>query len=467
MKHRLKILIFIESDFVIRNFLKSGAFNNLIAEHDVTYVMPSPSYKRFVAPFEPEIFTAPIQRVDVPEDRVLMWKWLFLRDQLRPSFNKFLRERRKTYAYMIGYKAAFLFTLAHVPGLTPIFNRYIKKRLAANPCHELENLLEQERPDILIHPSTFDGCYIDDLVKEGRKRSIPTLLIMNSWDNPSLKRSMAGIPDWVSVWGEQTKQHTHRFMNIPLERIAKLGAAQFEVFRHPPRISREDFCREHNIDHNKTLVLYAGSSRNTNEMAELKLLDEAIDRDELGNITMIYRPHPWGNGGGPGGKDIIHTKWKNICIENSMKQYLLRLSNGDKTPDTADYRRTHDILCSIDALISPFSTIILEGALHGKPVMCLMTNETENIKYRKNLVHFEEMFSLDSILVAHESSELKIGILDLVAKANDLDFKSNLIKEMKFFVEQSDKPYDIALTEFIETVIVDTNTAKPPAKEHQ
>ncbi|MCR4378632.1 MAG: CDP-glycerol glycerophosphotransferase family protein [Rhodospirillales bacterium] len=452
MKQKLKILIFIESDFVIRNFLKAGAFDNLIEKHDVRYVMPSPEYKRFTVATPPDVFKAPIHRVDIPEDRVLMWVWLFLADQMRLTFNKSLRKRRSMYVYAAGSKAALLFTLAQLPILKTLFKRYVQKRLAESPCTELTNILDQEQPDINIHPSTFDGCYISDLIIEGKRRSIPTVILMNSWDNPSLKRSMAGVPDWITVWGEQTKQHTHHFMKTPLDRIIKLGAAQFEVFRNPPRITREQFCMEHGIDLRNKIVLYAGSSRNTNELAELKILDERIARGEISNISIVYRPHPWGNGGGPGGAEIINVQWKNIVIENSMREYLTRLSKGDKTPDTADYKRTHDILSAIDVLISPFSTIILEGALHGKPVMCLMTSKSKSIEVRKDLIHFQEMFSLATISEAYQDDDLIECIRDLIAKSDDPEFKTTILNDMKFFVETPGEPYHIALTEVIENI---------------
>ena len=452
MSKKLKIFVFIESDFVIRNFIRSHAFDNLIETHDVHYVMPDPGFKRFVVETPLDLFKAPIHRVSIPEYRSLFWKWLFLADQMKPTLNRSVYERRKTYARMIGWKAELMLTAASLPVLNTLFRAYVRKRMAEYPCKELTDLLDAEKPDMLVHPSTFDGCYINDVIAEGKKRSIPSVLIMNSWDNPSLKRSSSGIADWVLVWAEQTKRHTHQFMKVPLDRVIKLGAAQFDLYQRPPAMTRDEFCAEHNIDPKNKIVLYAGSSRQANEIDELKQLDQRIENGELSNVTILYRPHPWG-GGGRGGKDIIKTEWKNVVIENSMLSYLQRLSDGDKTPDTADYNRTHVILSSIDALISPFSTIILEGALHGKPVMCLMTDETENIKIRKNLIHFEEIFALETVPTAYQENDLVEEIQSLVDKSNDPKFRKALLKDMEFFVEYSKKPYDIALTEFIEHIV--------------
>jgi hypothetical protein len=40
---------------------------------------------------------------------------------------------------------------------------------------------------------------------------------MNSWDNPSSKAFIVGTPDRLFVWGEQTKQHAVRYLQMPEE----------------------------------------------------------------------------------------------------------------------------------------------------------------------------------------------------------------------------------------------------------
>ena len=54
---------------------------------------------------------------------------------------------------------------------------------------------------------------------------------MNSWDNPSTKRSIVGNPDWLFVWGDQTKNHAIKYMNISKDKVIKFGAPQVENYQ--------------------------------------------------------------------------------------------------------------------------------------------------------------------------------------------------------------------------------------------
>ena len=42
----MKILIFIEHDVMIRHFIDSGVFNNLIAQNTVVFIFPEKGHKR-------------------------------------------------------------------------------------------------------------------------------------------------------------------------------------------------------------------------------------------------------------------------------------------------------------------------------------------------------------------------------------------------------------------------------------
>ena len=56
-----------------------------------------------------------------------------------------------------------------------------------------------------------------------------------------------------------------KFMGMPKEKVIKFGAAQFDLYKKPPRISRDEFCKTHNINTSAKILLYAGSSKGINE----------------------------------------------------------------------------------------------------------------------------------------------------------------------------------------------------------
>ena len=452
---RLKIFVFLDNEILIRNFVFGHSFDDLVRRNNVVFVFPAPTWRRIqIDPATLDLGTRFVQ-VEIPSKRLELWNLLFRVDQIRIRLDKAYAARRRVYVSMMGWKATLQFTIYGLPGVFSLFKRAIKHKLAANPCSALSSLIEREKPDLMLHPSTFDGYFINDVIGEGKRSGVPTVLVMNSWDNPSLKCSMSGQADFTVVWGEQTARHAEKFMHIPRAKTHILGAAQFDIFKAPPRLSRDGFCREHGIDPLRTVVMYAGSSRQTDEYEHLRLLDDAIERGIIGPATVVYRPHPWGRCGMKGERIADHP-WRHVVVENSMRDYVDGVAKGKAGGflDNADYPRTHDVLSSIDALISPLSTIILEAILHGKPTLCFLPLEEGQvaISCRLGLDHFVELFRSQTMVVCNSMHKLVDGVRILIDRSKDPSFAALAEKEAAFFVKQPDEPYSVALANFIEDV---------------
>ncbi len=450
----MKVLVFIEHDVVIRHFVHCRVFAGLIAAHDVTFVFPEPGYKRVTMDVSTLDLGAPYRHLTVHQARLVIWKRLFQVDLLRWRPGTLFGALRTLHREMMGPKAAALYTVLGLPGIYGLFRRRSFARARAIPNADLDRLIAEEAPDLLIHPSVLEGVYINDLVAASKATGIPLAVIMNSWDNPCTKRAMVGTPDWLLVWGPQTRQHAIDFVGTSPGRTLMFGAAQFDVYRGPPRIDRAEFCARHDIDPGARILLYAGSSKGTDEFAHLTAIEEAIDGGRLGNTVIIYRPHPWG-GGGKGGERILDHKWRHLRIESTMLAYLEGVRRGDTGMSFPDYRDTHDVLSSIDALVSPLSTILLEGALHGKPALCFLPIEETGARHFQlalPLKHFEDMFDMPEFLVATGQAELIPGIETILSRLGDAEFAARLRKVCGHFVEPFDRPYGERLVKFCESV---------------
>lgn len=473
MENKKKIFVLIDNEFTVRNFVLSGAFDDLAQRYALTFVFPAEGWK--LISIDPADLPLPegtrILRVFIPERRIYLWRILHMTHQMRIRFDRAQEQRRKLITGFSHWKARILYTVLGLPGIFWGFKRYTYRQLAENDCSDFRDLLEAERPDAIIHPSVFSGYFVNDFVAEGKRLGIPTALIMNSWDNPSLKCTMSGQPDVCVVWGQQTVNHAQKYMGLPSEKIAVLGAAQFEIHRQPPRIDRTAFCAEHGIDPSRKLVLYAGSSRRAREYEHLSILSQAIDAGDLPASTIVYRPHPWG-GGGADGTRILREPLPHVVVENSMKAYLNRVSDGAAKMSVLDseYARAHDILSSIDVLISPLSTIILEGILHMKPVMCFIPGDeaaaSKSLGLRIGLDHFAELFRSPAMLVGHSRDDLVDLTRQLIERSDDPEFRTVLKSEAKFFVEFPAQPYSAALADFVDDLVerpVDSGAAAGPA----
>lgn len=449
----MKILIFIDHDILVRHFLHSKVFRALEIEHDLIYVFPQKGHKRLTSTegnFGVE--GGQVRRVTINQKRLSLWQKLNVTEMIRLRFGKQYQAIRKHHTASMGWKGAMLYSFLGLPVIFRLFQLYIYIRIFFEPCKELINLLENEKPDLVVHPSVLAGLFINDLVKFLPKYKIPLLVIMNSWDNPSTKKALTGNPDWLLVWGPQTRNHAIKYMGMPADRVVDFGVAQFDVYRSRPSITREDFIRAHDILEGSNILLYAGSSKDTDEYYHLCLIDNAIEMGLLKGVTVIYRPHPWG-GCGKEGSRVYGATWKNIRIESTMRGYVKDVGEGKILGvTTPSYQDTHNLLSYVDALVSPLSTIVLEGALHGKPSLCFLPDEVDANGHYKTvlpLTHFEDFFNSPEFMFVEGDDNLITGIKGLLGRVDNEEYSVDLRKACDHFIATFDSDYGSRLSNFI------------------
>lgn len=442
----MKVLIFIDADLVVRHFVLSGAFRDLATQHDVTFVFPGSGNERMgkVRPETLDLFGADYEELPVDAQRVRLWSELFTVDRLRLRPGRQFKAIRRIYRGAQSLKGRLLYQTLALPGLRQVFTWWQYRRLAANPNRAMEAMFERHRPDLVVHPTVLNGLFINDLVQLCGQRGIPHVQIMNSWDNPSSKQAIVGQPDLLLVWGEQTEQHAIDYMGMPKDRLLRFGAAQFEVYNEPPRVDRASFCRTHNIEPDQRILLYAGSSKETDEFGHLTAIEDMIERGDLPGTTVVYRPHPWGDGG-RGGHRIIDHNWKHVRLERSMLGYLEQVKAGNAEKSLPDYRDTRDLLCNIDALVSPLSTIIVEAARLGRAVLCFLpedeVEEALHLRIAMPSVHFDAMYAMPGVLVARSRDAMLRALPELLDNANNATMMQALRQATHTVVEPFDEPW--------------------------
>ena len=138
-----------------------------------------------------------------------------------------------------------------------------------------------------------------------------------------------------------------------------------------------------------------------------------------------------------------------------MRGYLECVKASSSGITTPDYRDTHDLLSSVDALVSPLSTIIIEGALHGKPVMCFLPDEEKkdgHYSLALPMTHFEDFFADSRFIVGHGNASFVPGVRALLDKIGDEDVAQALKAACTHFVASFDQPYSERLVYFLEGV---------------
>jgi CDP-glycerol glycerophosphotransferase (TagB/SpsB family) len=125
--------------------------------------------------------------------------------------------------------------------------------------------------------------------------------------------------------------------------------------------------------------------------------------------------------------------------------------------ELADYQNTHVTLNAVDAVISPLSTILLEAAMHGKPIAAYLPDE--DMKKNKflfsmtNMSIFRDFFERVDCIRSEKPENLVDDCVRLLQKTDEPNISHKLMKQCEFFVEQSDCSYSVKLIAFIEQML--------------
>jgi hypothetical protein len=435
-----KLAIFVDHDIMIRHFIQAGVFAPLERDHDVVYVFPE--HKRVHT--DPSTLALPrFRTVAVSSERAYLYRRLYVATVLRRM--RRTRDKRTLFHFwwqMLGNRHFLESWLYSWPLTHGFYKRRMLARIGDNPA--LDALLAEERPDLIIHPTVLEGLFVSDLVRWGQAHGVPTVYLMNSWDNPAVKAILLGPPDRLVVWGEHSRQLAHDRIGVPLDRILSFGAAQFDVYRRPPRETREDYRDRLGVAPNLPILLYAGSSKGLNETRHLEVLEEAIERGRLPACVVLYRPHPW-RAKGEGEEDFFNRSWRHVLMAPDMAEYYRKTWKGDQSIYFADYAETHVTLNAADAVVSPLSTILLEAALLGKAIAAYLPEE--DVRHNVHMftmvrtVHYREFFERVDCLRIETRDALVASCAELLRLASVPGRAEALREQCEYFVSRRPTSY--------------------------
>lgn len=392
--------------------------------------------------------------IKVDEQRAYLWRRLYQHDVLRRARGS--ENKTQIYAFWRETLHATAFWRTWLMSLPVLYGLYRRRALRLiGTCAPLERLLAELQPEVIVHPTVLEGLFVSDLIQWGRAHEVPTIFLMNSWDNPAVKAMTNGKPDWLVVWGEQTKRLANLHLGMPLDRIKTFGAAQFDFYRDPPAVSRAEFFRACGVAEDRRLVIYAGSSKGVKEVQHLIELESAIESGELPPCHIVFRPHPW-RGTVAGEVDFNSRTWKHISMDPEMADYYRRSLANPKLVHTPDTAYTHTLLSHCDLLISPVSTILLEAVMHGKPVLAYLPEEDIDrnffLRTMANMTFMQEFFERTDCGPILKMSDLIAQCRRLLMTGSNGASADRLRQKARYFVELTGTPYATAVDGLIREV---------------
>lgn len=334
-----------------------------------------------------------------PSDRRLVGRIRVLRDAIfysQPDFRDATHLRRR----FSEHQKTGLFKPATVRGLLYVCDRapWLLKRVVDHalrwadgwlpPAKHATALLDAVEPDlVVVSPLVNFSSREVDVVKAARKRKVPTVLAVASWDNLTNKGVIKCQPDFVAVWNRHMKREAVSLHRVPANRIWVTGAPLFDRwFERKPTRDRETFLRDVGLDPGRPLILYCCSSQSIAGASEDKIVERwlgeirASSHPVLASANVLVRPHP-----------MESLRWREPQDEQRPEDIWRNARVWPLTPKhpTSEAGRAEffDSLCHADAVVGLNTSVMIEATILGKPVLTFLGHaatetQTANLHFR-------------------------------------------------------------------------------------
>jgi CDP-glycerol glycerophosphotransferase (TagB/SpsB family) len=204
------------------------------------------------------------------------------------------------------------------------------------------------------------------VICEAKKLKIPCAAFITSWDNLTTKNRLMYSYDGFVLWSEQMKNDLRKIYPYQTDKpVYIVGAPQYDVFQKQEyHISKEQFCKENNLDPHKPIVLYAlGSPNLFDEIPGAREFIKRAAKGEMGDIQIIVRPHP-----------LKHNDPVLLDFPNIYPATRIQTSNPKpgETVYTHDKEQIIEWLNTIkysDVVIQLASTMAIDAAILDRPII--------------------------------------------------------------------------------------------------
>lgn len=338
----------------------------------------------------------------------------------------------KRVTELAGRGSLLSFLLANSAGRIAV--RFLNRFLT--PRGTFDALFARYHPAIVFSTDIQNELDVR-LMRDARRHGTSVVGMVRSWDNLTAKGLIRFVPDFLVVHNEIIAREAMRLHGIRRKRLRVIGIPHYD--RYIERIalgvdSRAAFLHSIGADPHAKLVLYAPAgdryvANNTVDCEVLWILDEAVR-----GVAHILVRHPVADT-----VNCMHTypSRRHISIERLSKERYQSRKDIELTAE--DDMHLQEVLAVADVVVAGPSTISIDAALFGKPVILVGFDGNtprpyhESIRRYYDYDHFVPVRASGGVVLA-ESPNALVSVLRayLARPARDHEARQKLIEEQSW-----------------------------------
>jgi len=276
---------------------------------------------------------------------------------------------------------------------------------------EVEKLYDKYQPQLVVFTRPF-GTNVH-VIKEAKKRGIPVLCLVESWDNFICKGPLSAVPDRMAVWNEGMITEANQFHGFPSDKMDVIGVPQFDLYTDASCFLEQAlFFNTHGLDPHRKLVIYATSTEGfiPDEPDVVDTVYEALLGDRLGiPAQLLLRIHPITSPDLKAEYFRRFTGRPNLVIQKPGRESGL---HDGWDPSWSDMVMLASTIYHADVVVGVASTFSIDAAALDRPVICVgfggsgSENRSECFRDIFDRSHYRRLVGTGGVRVIYTKEEL-------------------------------------------------------------
>ncbi len=228
---------------------------------------------------------------------------------------------------------------------------------------EISAAFDRVRPSLVLAASPGHYWLDHFLLDEARRRGIPSVCIILSWDNLYSRGPMCRRPDYLMVWSEEMGRQAAEVHQFPAERTRVVGALQFTFYEEP--VSRPEVAAMRSrvgLGADEPFLAYVCGARTAGyDVEDIEAMLDELARGPYRDLRVVVRPHPQG----------AREAYEALLRHGVLLDRSPDLTDAGTRPEALDVNAIRHMACLLSEarfVVSSWgTTVLLEACIFDTP----------------------------------------------------------------------------------------------------
>ena len=311
----------------------------------------------------------------------------------------------------------------------------------------LKKIFSKYKPDLVIYPTHGMEPEVIKIQKLSELYNSKTFHIIDNWDNLTTSTYYKFKPNYIGVWGKQTKIHAMKVQNFKKRNIYLIGNCRLDKYFKLKKKSLKNSKLNY--------ILFIACKIRVDEIYYLKLLNKILleNKKIFGNTKIIYRPHPQD-------KNFRYLnkldKLDNVIIDKTVfTDNQVPYFKNDINLLKKNYL---PLLVNAKFIVGCISSVIIEGLILNKSYLVIAfkkkIDEFYNPKWwSENFVHWKGFEKVDRVNFSYNEKQYKKICIKMFKNKNKRSDYSKTKSQLDYFYHKNKLTYDKNIKRIVEKIL--------------